>query len=119
MTDNVVLVSGVQPSEPIIRIEISANPYIAMIVSWTLLSLIPQTTLCGQNYYYLCLTDEEAEVQPKSHTLHSKRQSFESEQPGFQIPTLHHTPYYKYKQMHEVPQEHKKRGPLSSGFEGG
>ena len=74
MTYNVVLVSGVQPSEPFIFMQISANPCIVMIVSWTLLSLIPQTTLCSQHYYYhLCLTDEEAEVQPKSHKLYSKR----------------------------------------------
>ena len=74
MTYNVVLVSGVQPSEPFIFMQISANPYIVMIISWTLLSLIPQTTLCSQHYYYhLCLTDEEAEVQPKSHKLYSKR----------------------------------------------
>ena len=74
LTYNVVLVSGVQPSEPFIFMQISANPYIVMIISWTLLSLIPQTTLCSQHYYYhLCLTDEEAEVQPKSHKLYSKR----------------------------------------------
>ena len=74
MTYNAVLVSGVQPSEPFIRIQISANLHIVMIVSWTLLALILQTTLCGQHYYYhLCLTDEEAEVQPKKHKLYSKR----------------------------------------------